>query len=119
MNNKLKNIKLANILLEQKYLREQANSGVVQTGTTSQTQPTPPQSGQTQATPPQSGQTQVSTPTPQSQSTTLTTDQKEKIIQDINKNAIMKCGKGGLPLVATYKDKNIHSLGNNNSFCIG
>jgi hypothetical protein len=109
MNNKLKNIKLANILLEQKYLREQANSGVAQTGTTSSQAP---------ATPPQSGQTQVSTPTPQSQSTTLTTDQKEKIIQDINKNAIMKCGKGGLPLVATYKNKNIHSL-ENNSFCIG
>jgi|LakMenE01Jun11ns_1017448.scaffolds.fasta_scaffold9783996_2 hypothetical protein len=121
MGNKLKNIKLVNILLEQKYLREQAttNSGVAQTGTTtSQTQVTPPQSGQTQVTPPQSGQTQVNTTTPQTQNTTLTTDQIVKIKDLVDKSKITKCSKGGLPLVATYKDKNIHSFGDN-SFCIG
>ena len=111
MGNKLKNIKLVNILLEQKYLREQAttNSGVAQTGTTT---------SQTQVTPPQSGQTQVNTTTPQTQNTTLTTDQIVKIKDLVDKSKITKCSKGGLPLVATYKDKNIHSFGDN-SFCIG
>jgi hypothetical protein len=109
MNNKLKNIKLVNILLEQKYLREQVNSGVVQTGTTS---------SQTQTTPSQSGQTQVSTPTPQSQTTTLPKNEIEKIKKDFDSNTMMKCGSGEFPHIATYKGNQIHSLGNNN-FCIG
>jgi hypothetical protein len=109
MNNKLKNIQMANILLEQKYLREQAETKTGTTITTGVTQTT----GSTQ-TPPSNQQSQPSKPN----LITLSEPQKKELEKKVKDNALMKC-VGKPQFVVKIGEKNIHSNDNGKTFCIG
>ncbi len=94
---------MANILLEQKYLREQAET---KTGTTITT-------GSTQ-TPPSNQQSQPSKPN----SITLSEPQKKELEKKVKDNALMKC-VGKPQFVVKIGEKNIHWNDNGKTFCIG
>jgi hypothetical protein len=103
MGSKLKHIKFVNVLLEQRYLNEQAQTGTTQTGTTT------PQSGAT--TPPVATTTQPSLSPEQ-------TKELEKMKTTSNLDSkYLKCGSNAGPKVADINGKKIHQL--NNTFCIG
>jgi hypothetical protein len=104
MNNKLRNIQLANILLEQKYLREQTET---KTGTTTTT-------GVTQTT----GSTQTPPSNQQPSKPNLTEPQKKDLEKKVKDNALLRC-VGKPQFVVKIGDKNIHSNDNGKTFCIG
>lgn len=117
MGNKLKQIHLANILLEQRYLREQAQT------TTGATQS--PMTGGTQTT---TGTTQTPPPTtevkPSSQSKPkYTLDDIIKMskqgIESKLESKLLKCSTPNLEKVLNIGNLNIHKLEDGVNFCIG
>lgn len=111
MGNKLKQIHLANILLEQRYLREQAQT------TTGATQS--PMTGGTQTT---TGTTQTPTTEvkPSSQSKPkYTLDDIEKMKQQDIESKLLKCSTSNLEKVLKIGNLNIHKLEDGVNFCRG
>lgn len=114
MGNKLKQIHLANILLEQRYLREQAQTGTTQSSST----PTPPTTGATQTPPTTGTKTSVSIP-PIGEKPIISLDEIKNTPEEEIPSKIPMCGTNGDKAVAKIGNLIIHNIKNDINFCIG
>jgi hypothetical protein len=116
MNNKLRNIQLVNILLEQKYLREQTNT---QTGTTNTQSGTTSTTGATQTSGNTTAKQNIVTTQPSpTQRKSLSDTEKQKLDKEIKDGKIMKCVGSPTPYGSTSKYK-IYKLSDGKTFCYG
>lgn len=121
MGNKLKQIHLANILLEQRYLREQAQTttGATQSPMTGGTQ-TP--TGTTQTPPPTTEVKPSSQSKPKYTLDDIIKMSKQGIDSKLEsklESELLKCSTPNLEKVSKIGNLNIHKLEDGVNFCIG